>query len=327
LSDVVRLTYLRFSMSPRDSLRKQNPITHAFALSAIPFDFPVVSHAHSMQQHRFIYGCTLRQGQFDSALEGAKIDCIVKIDAESLRQRGIKLAEEGELARFAEVDTRSVTDILQAQKAGIEDPCIQVFDLPAGIHGQEPVFVSRQHPVSEDDGYLIFYAYDEAQLLPNGDAPDDSRSQMYIVDARKMASQEPSAAIVGIVDLPARVPYGLHSNYITAEQIDSQLKEQNPAAEIIESALQVDSSKRRRVRSATVQLVDASERMVEDLKKRTSTESQLTLWMWCASMYWVLLRFLGLKTDNRSWVEAKSTPLALPKAHAPHKPTCTAETE
>lgn len=303
LSDVVRLTFMRFSMSDADLLKQADPITHAFSLSAIPFDFPVVSHGHSMREHRYVYGCTLREGQFDSALEGAKIDCIVKMNAQSLREKGMQLSAEGKLARFDDVDKRSVQDILETQRRGVIDEDIQIFDLPKGIHGQEPVFVPKADAQSEDDGYLIFYAYDEAQLCANGDAPDDSSSQLYIIDAARMAAADSSDAIVAVIDLPSRVPYGLHSSFITAEQIASQLRVQNPSAELIEQNLstpvEYDLAKPR-LRRATVTLADNSERLEVDLIRQSAKETDLTLWMWCASLFWLLLQRMGILTTRNS---------------------------
>lgn len=295
LSDVVRLTYMRFSMSSNDPSLRDNQITHAFALSAIPFDFPLVSHAHSMRQHRYMYGCTLRNGQFDSALEGAKIDCIVKIDAEALRRKGIDMAEKGQLQRFDEVDKRTVSEVLAQQRAGTGDDCIQIFDLPTGVHGQEPVFVPRSDAQSEDDGFLVFYAYDESQLLPDGTAPDSSRSQLYIVDAAKMGLSDPAAAVVGIVELPARVPYGLHSAYITAEQIESQLQARNPNAEIIHKTLEIPTSTAPvKSRSASVSMAEVNKLLDTDIAQQAKKETELTVWMWCASIFWLLLHHMGI---------------------------------
>lgn len=302
LSDVVRLTYMRFSISEQDPLRNDNPISHAFSLSAIPFDFPVVSHQHSMRQHRFIYGCTLRHGQFDSALEGAKIDCLVKIDAETLRCRGIELAQKGQLQRYEEVDKRTVGDVLAGQREGTSDPCIQVFDLPEGIHGQEPVFVPRSKPRSEDDGYLVFYVYDEAQLLPDGSAPDTSSSQMYIIDASKMGAADPSSAIVGIVQLPARVPYGLHSTFITAEQIESQLKPQEINRSTVQSVTRPMKS---RSRSATVSFSERTDLLEVDLVQRAAKQTEITVWIWCASLFWLLLSRMGISSPAPSVCQVK----------------------
>lgn len=228
LADRVRLTYYRFSMSDRDPLRNAasssstgTGISHAFCLSAIPFEFPVISEEHRMRQHRFAYGCTTTNGKFD-AFESPKTDCIVKMDIEALRLKGIEMSSRGEIKAFAEVDKRLPNDILQQQALGVIDSFIQVFAMPQGVYLQEPSFVPREHAVSEDDGYLLFYAYDEAQLNSDGSAPEDSKSQLYIVDAAKMASTF-DEAVVAVIDLPARVPYGLHSAFITAEQIDSQI--------------------------------------------------------------------------------------------------------
>lgn len=311
LSDTVRVTYFRFSLSDRDPLRPSQasaaappPITHAFALSAIALDFPVVSHAHSMQQHRFVYGCTMREGQFDSALEGAKVDCIVKLDAESLRRKGIQMADEGKLARFDPVDTRGVLDVLAQQEAGdLANSDIRIFDLPHGVHGQEPALVLKKDAKSEDDAYLVFYAYDESQLLPNGDAPDDSHSHLYIVDAALMGTVPTQEAIVAVIDLPSRVPYGLHAGWITAEQIESQIREHNSpdAAVIQEVALQGDVKPR--LRSQTVSAADRKEEMERELQsqagaRRWLAEASVTIWI--SSMFWLLLQHLRLAPSEPS---------------------------
>jgi carotenoid cleavage dioxygenase-like enzyme len=295
LSDAVRLTYFRFSLAPEaDPLYEGTAITHAFSLTAIPFEFPVICDSHGMRQHNFIYGCTLRSGAFDAALEGAKIDCILKVNAESLRQKGISLAGQGLLPRFADVDRRSCEEILSAQKEGIVDPDIAIFDLPAGLVGQEPSFVPKNNAVSEDDGYLLFYVYDEAQLAPNGDAPDDSKSQLWIIDASKVGVYPSTDALVGIVDLPARVPYGLHSSFITAEQIESQLEAKNPSAELIQTVTSTPESDmsdlRPRLRSSTLQVAENRERLEDTVEDAAQAKTHPAVLIWITALFWTLIQ-------------------------------------
>ena len=298
LSDVVRLTYFRFSMSPNDSLFRDDAITHAFSLSAIPFEFPVVCQQQSMRQHRFIYGCTLRSGAFDAALEGAKIDCIIKMDVEALRKKGMDMVARNELDKFEDVDKRSVEDILEKQRSGKIDNDIAVFDLPEGHVGQEPAFILKTNAVHEDDGYLVFYIYDEAQLLNNGDAPDDSKSQLYVVDASLVGVYPSSLAVVAIVDLPSRVPYGLHSNFITAEQIESQIQANNTNASIIEDVIVKEGGSsdtldlKPRLRRATVAAADRSEQLQRDLVHKAHSVNDATILLWIAALFWTLVHHI-----------------------------------
>lgn len=303
--DVVRLTYFRFSMQPTiDPLYAgESEITHAFALSAIPLDFPVTSQQQAMRQHRYLYGCTMREGEFDSALEGAKVTCIVKLDAECLRQKGLRMSAEGKLPRFESVDERNVHDVLAQQAVGdLENGDIRIFDLPSGVYGQEPALVPKQNARSEDDAYLVFYAYDEAQLLPNGEAPDDSHSQLWIVDASLMGRVSTEEATVARIDLPSRVPYGLHAAWITAEQIESQIREKKnaDAAIIQDMAVSASSSARAavikpRLRGKTITAADRNEQLERQiLEAGESDKNQAGFALWIIGMFWLLMQHLHL---------------------------------
>lgn len=321
LADCVRLTYFRFSMQPSlDPLYQQgeSEITHAFALSAIALDFPVTSQQHAMRQHRFLYGCTMREGAFDSALEGAKVDCIVKLDAESLRRKGMQMTAEGTLPRFEPVDERSVLDVLAQQAAGdTSNGDIRIFDLPRGVHGQEPALVPKKNAQSEDDAYLVFYAYDEAQLTADGDAPDDSHSQLWIVDASLMGRVSTEQATVARIDLPSRVPYGLHAAWITAEQIESQVKERkNVNAAIIQDMAVAAPSKeaviRPRVRGKTISAADRNEQLERQILEagEVAQRDQASFALWVMGMFWLLMQHLRLASPR----VAASTPAPSLKA-------------
>ena len=65
----------------------------------------------------------------------------------------------------------------------------------------EPLFVPRREGAAEDDGWVIFLAYDAAR----------NASDFYVLDARDIAG-EPVARVV----LPHRVPYGFHGNWAAA---------------------------------------------------------------------------------------------------------------
>lgn len=83
----------------------------------------------------------------------------------------------------------------------LEEKEIRYFDY--GKHcGGEALFVPRAHAVGEDDGYLL-------ELLMTGDA-----AQFLVLDAQSM--QE-----VARLQLPARVPFGVHACWLDAAKLKS----------------------------------------------------------------------------------------------------------
>lgn len=70
--------------------------------------------------------------------------------------------------------------------------------MPPGWYAQEPTFVERENPRDEDDGYLISYVFDEAQLGVDGYPREDARSELWIIDAWDMST------IVSKILLPQR---------------------------------------------------------------------------------------------------------------------------
>ncbi len=210
--DQCRLYYYRFSLSP-DS----NIITHQFALSAIPFEFPTLHPEREMTSARYIYGCSTSTASFGSALGRAvKIDVVAKINATAL----IEKAHRGPPRSITGcVDERSVIDILTSNAIG--DP-IQCFKMPKGWYAQEARFVPRMKNSkpnvdnAEDDGYLLFYAFDETQLDEEGEAPDSAISELWILYAKTMRD------VICRIQLPQRVPYGLHGNWFSEGQIRDQ---------------------------------------------------------------------------------------------------------
>ena len=207
-----RLYYYQFAMNTPGPY---NHITHQFALSAIPFEFPSIREDRSMTTARFIYGCSTSEADSFSAALGraVKIDCLVKIDAENLIKRGIK----DPLCRPVTgcVDTRSVRDVLRSPQP---DDTVQIFKLPSGCYAQEPRFVPRAaNGTREDDGWLLTYVFDEnTGLDASGEAYPDARSELWVIDARDMTT------VVAKVHLNARVPYGLHGQFFNEKQVLGQ---------------------------------------------------------------------------------------------------------
>jgi carotenoid cleavage dioxygenase-like enzyme len=195
----------------------------AFSLSAVPFEFPAVPRTSAMGwpaalgggPPRYVWGCSLREGSFSAGLgRTAKVDALAKLDAAALVSAG---QARGPADRSA-VDKRTVEEIVQMQEAGLtrDDDPVKIFALPTGWYAQEPTFVPRASATSEDDGFLVTYVFDEAQLDEFGEAPLDAHSELWVIDAKDMRD------VVARVRLPQRVPYGLHGEWFAEEEVTRQ---------------------------------------------------------------------------------------------------------
>ncbi|KAK4048665.1 hypothetical protein OIV83_004635 [Microbotryomycetes sp. JL201] len=207
--DTCMLYYYQFGLARS----AKSEASRSFALSTIPFEFPTVSFKHSMSGPHYVYGCSMKQGSFSAALgSAAKIDCLVKINVASLVKQGLARGLGPEDA----VDTRTVIEILEQQSDLKSSSDVLVFPLPHGWYAQESSFVPRRDAASEDDGWLLTYVFDESQLDEQGEALPNARSELWVIDARTMNK------VVAKVKLPQRVPYGLHGNWFTEAEINSQ---------------------------------------------------------------------------------------------------------
>ncbi|PWN51250.1 carotenoid oxygenase [Violaceomyces palustris] len=225
-----QLYYWRFSDPPSDSSSAEErdgeaTISHEFALSEVPFEFPSMNEAYSMSEARFVYGTSLKDGTFDAGLgKAAKIDCLVKMDVGRLIQKGRRLWSAGQLERGGSVDRRTVEMILEDQRCGITNDAIRIFEMPSGWYAQEATFVARRKDLGEgaeaeeDDGWLLCYVFDENSGLhpTTGDVLPGATSELWIIDAKRMDE------VVCRIKLPQRVPYGLHGTLFSEEQIASQ---------------------------------------------------------------------------------------------------------
>ena len=203
-----RLYYYEFSLGESDQTSR---ITQQWALSAIPFEFPSLRDSVSMSPAKYIYGCSVSDTSFGAALGRAvKIDALVKIDVETLIQRG----KGGPPERIRGcVDMRSVRDVLASRDPN--DP-IKIFKMPEGWYAQESRFVPRKGGDCEDDGWILSYVFDESQLGGDGECKSAAKSELWVIDARNMKD------IVTRIFLPQRVPYGLHGTWFSEEQVNGQ---------------------------------------------------------------------------------------------------------
>lgn len=212
-----RLYFYQFRISPAshvdefNNLSEKNLILHQWALSAMPFEFPSLRESVSMSAAKYIYGCSVAGATFGAALGRAvKINSLVKVDVETLIAKGMK---NPPTQITGCVDGRDMAEILASNDP--EDP-IKVFKMPEGWYAQEPRFVPRDRGCSEDDGWLLSYVFDEAQLDLTGECPVSAKSEMWIIDTKNMKD------VVAKVYLPQRVSYGLHGSWFSEEQVQNQ---------------------------------------------------------------------------------------------------------
>ncbi len=213
--DQCRLYYYQFCLSrlPNGDIYNGNDnlIAHQWALSAITFEFPSLRDSASMSAAKYIYGCSVSGSSFGSALGRAvKINTLVKMDVQTLIERGIR---DPPAQITGCVDSRSMAEVLASTDP--EDP-IKVFKMPDGWYAQESRFVPRAGGVSEDDGWILSYVFDESQLGEDGECIPGARSKLWIIDAKNMTD------IVAQIHLPQRVPYGLHGSWFSEEDIKGQ---------------------------------------------------------------------------------------------------------
>ncbi|PYH91093.1 9-cis-epoxycarotenoid dioxygenase [Aspergillus ellipticus CBS 707.79] len=202
-----RLYYYQFP--PCESEFSQ--ISRQWALSAIPFEFPCMPPHLEMTQTRFVYGCSMRNGNFaTSFVSSIKIDCLVKVDLQRLLAQA-KADPPPQVDGC--VDKRSVSEILESEN---DDDPIRIFAFPEGWYAQECSFVPRDDAKSEDDGWLVTFVFDESQLDQNGEVTYGSRSELWVIDATGMKD------VVCRVILPQRVPYGMHGGWFSEKQILNQ---------------------------------------------------------------------------------------------------------
>lgn len=100
------------------------------------------------------------------------------------------------------VDERTVAEVIASQQprtaTGEDRESIRIFAMPSGWYAQEATFVERENPRDEDDGFLITYVFDEAQLDVDGYPRADAKSELWIIDAWDMST------VVSKILLPQR---------------------------------------------------------------------------------------------------------------------------
>ncbi|KAI0536097.1 retinal pigment epithelial membrane protein [Xylaria digitata] len=206
-----RLYYYSFPLVA-DGSDERPMIRNQWALSAIPFEFPTVSPQRAMSAARFVYGCSMSSPSYSSAALGkaAKIDCIAKIDMETLIARGTAHPPQQITGC---VDQRTINEVMRS--TDVNDP-VQLFGMPKGWYAQEARFVARQGASCEDDGWLLTFVFDESQLDERGECGEEAVSELWVIDAKNMRD------VVARIHLPQRVPYGLHGAWFSEEDIVGQ---------------------------------------------------------------------------------------------------------
>lgn len=203
-----RLYYYSFDLSQDN----KNTIRHQWALSSISCEFPTLRSDIAMSAAQYVYVCSSTADSFGMALGRAvKVNALAKFDVTALIAKGKK---HPPVAVTGSVDDRTVKEIMASKNKN--DP-IKVFAFPEGCFAQECRFVPRVPSASEDDGWVLTYVFDEKTGLDEvGRCKPDARSELWIIDAKDMAT------VVAKIALPQRVPYGLHGCWFGEEEIKGQ---------------------------------------------------------------------------------------------------------
>ena len=91
---------------------------------------------------------------------------------------------------------------LGLRKHDLQEGRVNSFSQGAHRHCFEPVFVPRSDAADEDEGWVMAYVYDEQK-----DASD-----VVILNAQDFDGEP-----VATIELPRRVPYGFHGNWVPSE--------------------------------------------------------------------------------------------------------------
>jgi len=123
------------------------------------------------------------------------------LDDRSLEFQRFNDARAGQAYRFGY--SAGANDTLQGFGAVYKHDLVsglnQTHEHGPGRYTLEPVFVARPDAKAEDDGWVLTYVYDENR----------GASDVVIIDA-----QDFEGPPVATVELPVRVPYGFHGNWI-----------------------------------------------------------------------------------------------------------------
>jgi len=191
--------------------------SHSFPISKLSLEFPTTAPGKITRAAKYVYACSNSEEDLSAALgQAAKIDIIAKLDVSNLVSQGRR---RNTTRKNLSVDSRTCSQILmdnQGIDSDISENPIQLFKFPNGVFGGEPRFVPSAGSQTEDDGHLLFFAFDESQLLSSGEAPKWATSELWILDARGMKD------VVARVKLTQRVPYGLHGEWFHEQQIREQ---------------------------------------------------------------------------------------------------------
>ncbi len=135
-----------------------------------------------------------------------RIDTEGRLTQTVMDDRGVEFprfndARAGQSYRYGY--TASAGDALQefgpSFKHDLQTGVNQTHDYGPGRQGLEPVFVAREGATAEDDGWVMTYVYDAGR----------NTADVVIVDAQDFEGEP-----VAVVELPVRVPFGFHGNWI-----------------------------------------------------------------------------------------------------------------
>ncbi|KAG0242201.1 hypothetical protein BGW41_004633 [Actinomortierella wolfii] len=242
------LTYFRFDL-----------MTHrmyTMTLNPLNLEFPMI-HPDFLTRpdQRFVYLATFSDSEMGVA---PRPTGLTKIDTLAVIEKGLakhkqKLQDHlNEHQRTAACDSSKKNKKRQAKQStifssqkehhlelGIEElakvaqETSWTFYHGEKIFGGECSFVprsgrlmgSRAKAEDEDDGYLLVFVYDEAQLDDQGLELEGIQqySELWILDAKKMGGTN-DEVVVCKIRVPRRIPYGFHGLWIDKAGVEANIK-------------------------------------------------------------------------------------------------------
>jgi carotenoid cleavage dioxygenase len=100
---------------------------------------------------------------------------------------------------MAKVIVRNLFTVPKLYQYDLQSGTCAEHNLGEGTRGAEPVFVPAASGSGEDEGWVMSLVHSETA----------GKSRLIIVDAQNF-----SASPVATVELPFRVPYGAHGNWV-----------------------------------------------------------------------------------------------------------------
>ncbi|CAM6093401.1 unnamed protein product [Calypogeia fissa] len=160
-------------------------------------EFPKINENYTGKKNQYVYSATHTH---DEPRQSGIVKCDFTKDPQLCKE---KWEEESLEDEGIQSQTERATVEVGGNVAG-------VFWHGPGRVGLEPLFVPRNagRDSDEDDGYILCHVFDE----------NTGKSEVIVIDAKTM-----SPDLVAVIEMPSRVPFRIHSLFVSEEKLLSDL--------------------------------------------------------------------------------------------------------